>query len=315
MDKEFSQEDFEKKGYRVATFSFRQEGKPRGEVADSWGYDLCFGVVTKYHPLPSGSVFGGMIIWQPILRNIAPTDPDKKRLVQFFSELPNEAFLEKVKDSCQLEAWVNAKTECLWIAQCLMAGQEFPDNPLICPLEQGEIDRFRHDYLWLVTDYYNNLWWLLNTKHQEISKSLKNEGYHQSTPLFLIEQIAKENIEGEFQKIFKSHYTFSEYDLRHICTYSRKSCTGQIEADEQQKFEQLLEKHSNPSIWLKRLLRVCTVLAERDQLVQAAMKKHYAICHAMYSMLENSTYKSEIRHHGKSYTFLNGKKFEGVNKF
>jgi hypothetical protein len=272
-------------------------------------------VVTKYHPLPSGSVFGGMIVWQPVLKDIAPTEPDKKRLAHFFSELPSEDFLEKVKDSCQLEAWLEAKKESLWIAQCLMAGGEFPDNPLTLPLEQGEIDKFRHDYLWLITEYYNNLWWLLNTKHQKISKALKNKGHQQSTPLFLIKEIAKGNIEGEFQQIFKSHYTFSEYDLRQISTYGKKLCTGQLQGDEQQRFKQLVKKHSNPSIWLNRLLEVCGVLAERDRLVQTALQKHYAICNAMYSMLRDSTHKPEIRHHGKSYTFLNGKKYQGVNKF
>jgi hypothetical protein len=315
MGEFLSAEDFEKEGYRVAAFSFRQKGEPRGEIAKLWGSSFCFGVVTKYHPLPSGSVFGGMIIWQPVPRNITSTDTEKKRLAHFFSELPSEAFLEKVTDTCQLEAWVEAKKECLWIAQCLMAGGEAPDNPLILPLEQGEIDKFKHDYLWLITKYYDNLWWLLNTKHQKISKALKNKGHQQSTPLFLIKEIAKGNIEGEFQQIFKSHYTFSEYDLRRISTYGKKLCTGQLRGDEQQRFKQLLKKHSNPSIWLDRILEICGVLAERDRLIQNALQYHYTICNSMYSMLQDSTHKPEIRHYGKSFTFLHGKKTKGVNNF
>jgi len=315
MNEDLSPEVLERMGYRIANYSFRQEGKPRGEVAEIWGSNTCLVVVTKHNPLPSGTLCGGMIVWRPVLRDIAPTAPDKKRLAHFFSELPSETFLEKIKDSCQLEEWVNRKKECLWIAQCLMAGGDFPDNPLIVPMEQGQIDKFTHDYLWLITEYYNNLWWLLSTKYQKISKALKGKGYQQITPLSLIGEIAKGNIEGEFQQIFKPHYSFSEYDLRQISTYGKKACSGQLRGREKQRYEKLLEKHANPSIWLDRLTEVCAVLAERDRLIQSALQKHHAICNAMYTMTEDSTRKPEIRKHGESYTFLNGKKTQGVNKF
>lgn len=315
MYKDLSPEDLEKEGYRAATFSFRQEGEPRGEIARLWGNSICLGIITKFHPLPSGTLFGGMIVWQPVPKAIAPTDPDKKRLAKFFSELPSGGFLEKVRDSCQLEAWLEVKSECLWIARCLLAGQEFPDDPLFLPLKLGEIDGFRHNYLWLIAEYYNNLWWLLNTKHQKICKRLKNKGHRQSTPLFLVSEIARGNIEGEFQQIFKSHYSFSEYDLRRISQLGKKRCSGQLAQDKGQRFEHLLEKHSNPSVWLDHLLEVCGVLAERDRLIEAALQKHYAICRAMYSMLEDATHKPDLRLHADSYSFLNGKKYQGANNF
>jgi len=193
MHEELLLAELEEKGYKFAAFSFRQEGAPRGKISTCWGNRICLGIITKFHPLPSGTLFGGMIAWKPVPGAIAPTDPDKKRLANFFSELPSQKFLDKVRDVDQLEEWLNIKTDCLRIARCLLAGSDFPDNPLRIHLEEGEIDKFKYDYLSLIIEYYTNLWWLLNTKHQKISKRLKNKGYQRTTTLF-----SKRNSEGKY---------------------------------------------------------------------------------------------------------------------
>jgi len=103
--------------------------------------------------------------------------------------------------------------------------------------------------------------------------------------------------------------------LRLIAQLGKKLINDELEEEKGQLFEKLLRKHSTPSIWLDRVLEVCGALAKHDRLILAALQKHYAVCRAMYSMLDDATHKPEIRFHAESYSFLNGKRYQGVNKF
>jgi hypothetical protein len=103
------------------------------------------------------------VFWEPVGSN-CKSSFDKQRIAHFISELPSEGFLCELKSTDQLAMWVYKKRFAIQLAKCWLAGQTAPDNPLTKDLEEGLIDQWQSDYIWLQTSYYEQLWKLLQQR-------------------------------------------------------------------------------------------------------------------------------------------------------
>lgn len=258
--------------------------------------------------------FEGLIVWTPVGDDSLEAT-DKVRIARFISELPSRVLVEEFTTLDQVYRWMEWKDKCIWIAKCFLAGHKHLDNPLLRELEEGTIDKYYHDNVWLTVDLYENLWKLIHLKGKLVKAAFLKQGwdYPFKCSRELLEEIISSFIDGEFSNVLKSHYVEHAGEFRKIATLGRKNNKDFLSTQERQRLTELTKKHSQPNVWLERLLAVGNALAEWDSFVQVRMNIHQEIMDGIAAFQVVANFKPELKKHGQtSYTWQNGVKVSGT---
>ena len=256
----------------------------------------------------------GLVGWQPI-GDDSPKASDKMQIAWFISnKLPNQEFVEDFKTLDQLYAWMEWKNSFIWVAKCFLAGHSSPDNPLLRPLEEGEIDQYYHDFCWLTVDLYENLWKLISLKTRRIRAIFNKQGWALDSPRQLLEEIIASGINGEFSNFLKPRYERNAKELTKIAKLARRTYIGFLPQKDREELVRLKEKHSQPNVWLKRLIDVSRLLGEKDEFISVRVAIHDEIMKGICNLQINASCKPEWRQHGQlSEIWTDGVKKLGLN--
>lgn len=246
----------------------------------------------------------------------SPTATDRERIARFISTLPDFfCVLEEKITIDTLEAWILAKDAAVRIARCFLAGRSQPDNPLLRDLEDGLIDQWLHDYKWLESDLYENLWKLISLRERLIKTALaKIWGYPFTSSRDLMQQIIQEDLEGEFCQIFKPRYSYKSGEIQKIAKLKRKFHRDELSDAEQKQMWQLIDRHAPYPMWYDRVISVCQSLAVRgDVFIQTRLRIHGEILDGICKMQIRAECTPSLRHHrSRSHTWENCKKITGI---
>jgi hypothetical protein len=260
--------------------------------------------------------FEGIVGWEPV-GDDSPEASDKMQIAWFISnELPNREFVKDFKTLDQLYEWMEWKNNCIWIAKCFVAGHGSPDNPLLRPLEEGEIDQYYHDFCWLTVDLYENLWKLINLKTRRIKAAFNKQGWVWpfESPRQLLEEIIATDINGEFSNILKPRYERNVKELKRLAKLAHRSYKGFLAPKDRTELARLKEKHSQPNVWLKRLLDVSRLLGETDEFIRVRVAIHDEILRGVCKLELDAACQPEWRRHGQiSELWIDGVKRPGIN--
>lgn len=258
----------------------------------------------------------GWIVGQPVGSN-SPEASDKEKIAKFISELPNSSFVEDFTHLDQIYHWMEWKDTCIWISKCFMAGHRSSvDNPLLRSLEEGEIDQYYHDSCWLSVDLYENLWKLIHLKDRRIKAAFNKLGWGWSfeSPRELLEEIIATEINGEFSNILKPRYERHVKELKKLAKLAHRSYKGFLTQKDRTELSRLKEKHSQPNIWLTRLIDVSRLLAETDEFIRVRVGIHDEIMRGICKLQQDAACKPELRRHGQiSEIWIDGAKRIGIN--
>ncbi|MBD2014333.1 hypothetical protein H6F96_10150 [Microcoleus sp. FACHB-53] len=255
----------------------------------------------------------GWIFWTPVVNN-APEASDRERIAKFISELPNANFIQDLTQLDQIYRWAEWKNECIWIAKCFMAGRGSVDNPLLRPLEEGEIDQYYHDSCWLTVDFYENLWKLIHLKDRRIKAAFNKLEWSFESPRQLLEEIIASEINGEFSNILKPRYEHHVKELKKLAKLAHRSYKGFLSQKDRTELARLKEKHSQPNTWLTRLIDVSRGLAETDEFFQVRVAIHDEIMRGICKLQQDAACKPELRRQGQiSEIWIDGAKRIGIN--
>lgn len=93
------------------------------------------------------------------------------QISKYVSELPSEQLKRLAKKEYQKFAWREQRAFYELLSMCWKARILGLSSPIAKALEDGILDKWRHDYIWRVIDKYQKLWALLQLSENDI----KNE--------------------------------------------------------------------------------------------------------------------------------------------
>ncbi len=239
---------------------------------------------------------------------------DRERIARFISDLPNGDFIHESKSLFQVEEWMAWKDQAVRIAKCFLAGRGQPDSPLARDLENGSIDEWLHDYIWLEADLYENWWKLVHTKEGSIKVALKKIwGYPFNSSLELFQEMVRADLEGEFANCLKSRYCYKAKEIKKIAILKRKAHRGKLSKPEREEMYALIDKHGPYPIWYDRVISVSEWLAKRDPFIQERLRTNGEIIDAIAKRQIKRNCDPRLKHHKDiSHTWENGIRGKGI---
>jgi polyhydroxyalkanoate synthesis regulator phasin len=253
------------------------------------------------------------VFWEPVGSN-CKSSFDKQRIAHFISELPSEGFLCELKSTDQLAMWVYKKRFAIQLAKCWVAGQTAPDNPLTKDLEEGLIDQWESDYIWLQTSYYEQLWKLIQQRGRKIIKYLKKKGnYPFNLEREFMEELLKESFDNEYSLLLQDRYIQKNSDIKKLGTLARK---GILTTAELERVTALRRQLGGETVLLDQLVEVCCCLGKKDPWIRSHLKIMKAYDDAQGAMLQASACDPKLREHGhgQSFACIDGKIYPNLRK-
>jgi hypothetical protein len=239
---------------------------------------------------------------------------DRERIARFISDLPNGDFIHVSKSLFQVEEWMAWKDRAVRIAKCFLAGRGQPVSPLARDLENGSIDEWLHDYIWLEAELYENWWKLVHTKESSIKAALKPIWkYPFNSSLELFQEMVRADLEGEFANCLKSRYCYKAKEIKKIAILKRKAHRGELSKPEQEQMYELIDKHAPYPIWYDRVISVSEWLAKRDPFIQERLRTNGEIIDAIAKMQIKRNFPPNPKHHKDvSHTWEKGIRRKGI---
>ncbi len=252
---------------------------------------------------PDTNEYGLKFEWKMIGSN-HPNASDREKIAYYISATP-ELSKKLLITNDVLREWIDNKDFIVRVAKCFLAGKDNPENPLFKDLEEGLIDEYIHDCVWLRTELLDNCWKMLNVKWNKIEKILKYlwNDFPFKNPLDLMKQI----IDDEYTYPFINWTTakFKERSPRRnkeMWKLLSKQCTSTLTDREHKKLEYLLKEHRNSNSWCSRFLNICGLLGDNgDIYLKTHVKIHNQICDGIAKL----NFKSECDPKLKQYRTLN----------
>ena len=237
--------------------------------------------------------------WETIGDNSSSAS-DKEQIAFYISRLPSSDWLDGASFD-QICEWMMCHDFAIRLAKCFLYQQ--PDNPLARELEEGIIDQYEHDYIWLISDRYNNFWNLILRKEKKIKTALsKNWGYPFQNRKEFFQEIVRAYIEGNFTKCFEQNYEHKPREYKALITASRQQANGQdIPESKAKKLNKLAKKYIPLNVWNERLIEISTVLAERDSLIKAHLAINKTLTDALLALEQKACCDPTLKDHAPRF--------------
>lgn len=245
--------------------------------------------------------------------NCSNSATDKEKIANFICDLPS--LTEEITHPDQLSDWVAWKDWSIDVARCFLSGHTQPDNPLLRSVEDGLIDQWSHDYTWLVSDLYDNLWKLVNLRGRQIKSAIKKVfgDYPFASNRELLQEIIRADIEGEFCQILKKQYQYKPTHIKEIHKLKRKMHREGLVDKSLEQLYKLIEQHAPYPIWYDRLISVCEVMADRgDTFINTRLQINADLLDGISRMRLKADCDPSLSHHRRrKELWINGKKNPG----
>lgn len=276
-------------------------------------HDPCKFAIAKSLEMGSRTKIDFCVFWEPIGSN-SKSDSDKKRIAYFISELPSGSFLHELKDIDQLKIWVYKKTFAIQLAQCWLAGHTTPDNPLIKDLEEGLIDQWESDHIWLQVSYYEQIWKLVQQRGRKIIKSLEQSFKFQSkSERELLQELLREAFDNEYSLLLTDRHIEKNSNIKELGTLARKDT---LTTAEHERLTALRRQLGGQTVLLDQLVQVCRCLGKKDPWIRSWLKIMKAYDDAEGAMLQASACDPKLREHGhgRSFACIDGRIYPNLRK-
>ena len=237
---------------------------------------------------------------------------DRERIARFISELPSNDFWQAdLKTFDQIMEWFDWRDRAIDIAKCFLAGRDNPDNPLRKELKTGLIDEETYKDIRLDAELFENWWKLVQPNEQAIKAELekvKSWGYPFNSSRELVEEMIREDLEGEFANCLKPYYAYNSRIMRLIAQLKHKHCTGELGGAESQDLFKLIDQNVPLPIWYDRVISVSQILVEQGN---TCIKEHLVINGKIINRLARRQYQRE-RSQSTSQTWHKGRVIKGI---
>lgn len=241
---------------------------------------------------------------------------DRERIARFISNLPSQGSRKGgLRSLAHIQEWVIWKDHAIDIARYFLVGRGQSDDLPLKELKDGLIDKFSYDYLWTEVDVYENLWELLHQSGETIGVVCRrNWDYPFKSNLELMQEIIREDLEGEFSLRLGRRYMYVSSQIGKIAKLKRKDCKGGLSNIEQKTLYRLIDQHSAFPTWLNRVLLVSEALAAKGD---STIQKHLATRSKNIDALSKLQIKRDCdpslkTHKRRTHTWNNGILKEGV---
>lgn len=259
----------------------------------------CIFALTNIQQIGTRFRFNYLLAWEPVGDN-SESASDKALITDFISSLPSTDLLDELKSLQQLFHWINTKAFALRIAKCWDSGQGQPDDPLARELEEGLIDQWTHDFIWLQTLWEQNLWTLIHLKGKDIRTVLQKEfEYPFNSDREMFQEILKDRHDSYFLKSARPRYVEKAGDIKRMGDLKSKQLRNALSFSERKKLEELESYYAPPQVWLKRVLKAAVELSEKDTLIYTLVATYNELLLGITKMHQEAYRKPNLKRHGQ----------------
>ncbi len=196
-------------------------------------------------------------------QNIQNIDLQFEQIYDSFFDMPNRDFLDlSVYNSFSL-VWrlVDMRDYAIRLGKCFFEEQTKYD-PLLKDLENGLINEYDYDCIWLESESIKVFFYLLGNYYQEIKEILlKNcDEYPFESMIDLFCKTIKERFNQLFSLYLKEKHVVNQNKLRQIALASMKDYQGKLTEEELKELERLSKKHTVSSPWETRVIEAVETL-------------------------------------------------------
>ena len=246
-----------------------------------------------------------------------PTDSEKQKAAHFISNLPSNDLTEG-KSSLNLDIrWMNLKDDAIRIAKCFLWGRD--RDFLADELQKGIIDKYKYDYIWLLSDRYEILWKLLYD-HQDAFEYFLPQypNYYFTSLREVFEEIVRSSCDGQLNLSLKKRYVYKPHEIKIIFVLKQKIATGnKLTKKENKKLERLGKNHFPENKWETLVVSLATDLYALQPLksIREFFEKKSSIEKALHRLeIEKYCNPKYKEHVVPSHTWEKGNQFFEIKK-
>lgn len=203
----------------------------------------------------------------------------EKKIARCLAQLPSEHLLALAKTEEQICLWLDHHNFQKCVSLCWKARHTGKDDPLSTGLHSGDVDPDLYDRCWLLVDYYEQLWGLIQLAAPLIwaeFERLRLE-YPFKSAFELFNWLVEESTNETFKVCLKPYHEVSARKYEQAYRLTSKACkTGTLNPIEQKQVRSLLNQHQ-PSVLMYIALAVCHSKAtKRRPALKSKLEMFYA---------------------------------------
>lgn len=288
--------------------------KASGDKAVHGRIGECQLVISEIQQIGKRVRFNYLIAWYAVGNAIENTS-DKAQIADFISKLPSVDSLDELKSIQQLLHWINTKNFALRIAKCWdLERYEQPNNPLARELEEGSIDQWSHDFIWLQALWQQNLWKLICLKGKDIRTVLQSQfEYPFTSDRELFQEILRDQADSYFLKCTKPLYIEKADEIKKLGDLKSRQLRNTLSLSQRKKLIELESYYAPSQVWLKRVLKAAGELSQKDTLIHTLIATYNELLLGITRMQQKAYRNPDFKRHGQiTSTWENGLNSPGI---
>lgn len=188
----------------------------------------------------------------------------EKKIQSCLAHLPSEHLLALATTKEQVRLWLAHRCFQNWLSNCWQARYTGADDPLSRLLALGQIDSDNYERVWLLVDFYEQLWGLIQLAEPYVKAEFLRLGgdYPFKSAFELFAQIVWEDTNSTFSVCLKPYHEVSARKYEKAYRLAAKGCTESLNPIEESNLHGLLNQHQ-PCLLMSLVLLVSQQKATR----------------------------------------------------
>lgn len=191
----------------------------------------------------------------------------EKKIARCLAQLPSLHLLALATTKEQVLTWLAHRCFQNWLSDCWQARYTGGDDPLARLLASGQIDSDNYERVWLLVDFYEQLWGLIQLAEPYIKAEFLRLGgdYPFKSAFELFARIVWEDTNSTFSVCLKPYHEVSARKYEKAYRLAAKGCTESFNPIEESSLNGLLNQHQ-PCLLMSLVLLVSQQKATKRKL-------------------------------------------------
>lgn len=190
----------------------------------------------------------------------------EKKIACVIAKLPSEHLRDLAETQKQLNLWFAVRWFQEQVSQCWEARFRGLDDPLFPLLRSEQITLDTHQRVWLVVNFYEQLWGLVQLATPYIQAEFEGSGleYLAESAFVLFTRLIRSEVDSDFAVCLKPYHEVSSRKYERAYRLAVKGCQEGLKSREERILHRILNQHQ-PNVLLSFVLAVCHLKATRTR--------------------------------------------------
>lgn len=232
----------------------------------------------------------------------------EQKIARCLKKLPAQHLLALATTKEQVRLWLAHRCFQNWLSDCWQARYTGADDPLARLLASDQIDLDNYERVWLLVDFYEQLWGLIQLAEPYIKAEFLRLGgdYPFKSAFEIFARIVWEDTNSTFSVCLKPYHEVSRRKYEKAYRLAAKGCTELLNPIEESNLHGLLNQHQ-PCLLMSLVLLVSQQKATRRR--RALSSKLSMFYLALGKLCDK---EASVRKKAGSFAWKNGEILKGT---